>query len=92
MADIINEGDSKLEVIDSSTAALAKIIAELNGVLRVEQTNQLLNFYNPNDQLETGDATDDNQGAASTFNGLQVADATVRVQSGDGVSMPESND
>jgi hypothetical protein len=91
MADIINEGDSKLEVIDSSTAALAKIIAELNGVLRVEQTNQLLNFYNPNDQLETGDATDDNQGAASTFNGLQVADATVRIQSGDGVSVPESN-
>ena len=91
MADIINEGDSKLEVIDSSTAALAKIIAELNGVLRVEQTNQLLNFYNPNDQIETGDATDDNQGAASTFNGLQVADATVRIQSGDGVSVPESN-
>ena len=91
MADIINEGDSKLEVIDSSTAALAKIIAELNGVLRVEQTNQLLNFYNPNDQIETGNATDDNQGAASTFNGLQVADATVRIQSGDGVSVPESN-
>ena len=91
MADIINEGDSKLEVIDSSTAALAKIIAELNGVLRVEQTNQLLNFYNPNDQIETGDATDNNQGAASTFNGLQVADATVRIQSGDGVSVPESN-
>ena len=91
MADIINEGDSKLEVIDSSTDALAKIIAELNGVLRVEQTNQLLNFYNPNDQLETGNATDDNQGAASTFNGLQVADATVRIQSGDGVSVPESN-
>ena len=91
MADIINEGDSKLEVIDSSTAALAKIIAELNGVLRVEQTNQLLNFYNPNDQIETGDATDDNQGAASTFNGLQVNDAVIRIQSGDGVSVPESN-
>lgn len=91
MADIINEGNSKIEVIDSSTDALAKIIAELNGVLRVEQTNQLLNFYNPNDQIETGNATDDNQGAASTFNGLQVADATVRIQSGDGVSVPESN-
>ena len=91
MADIINEGNSKIEVIDSSTDALAKIIAELNGVLRVEQTNQLLNFYNPNDQIETGNATDDNQGAASTFNGLQVAHATVRIQSGDGVSVPESN-
>ena len=71
MADIINEGNSKVEVIDSSTDALAKIIAELNGTLRVEQSNTLLNFYNPNDQMETGDATDNNQGAASTFNGFQ---------------------
>ena len=47
MADIINEGNSKVEVIDASTDALAKIIAELNGTLRVEQTNTSLNFYNP---------------------------------------------
>ena len=91
MADIINEGNSKVEVVDSSTDALAKIIAELNGVLRVEQTNKSLNFYNPNDQMETGDATDDNQGAASTFNGLQTADSTIHIQSGDGVTVPESN-
>jgi len=91
MADIINEGNSKVEVIDSSTDALAKIIAELNGTLRVEQSNTLLNFYNPNDQMETGDATDNNQGAASTFNGFQNLDATVRIQSGDGSSVPQSN-
>jgi len=91
MADIINEGNSKVEVVDSSTDALAKIIAELNGVLRVEQTNKSLNFYNPNDQMETGDETDDNEGAASTFNGLQVADSTIHIQSGDGVTVPESN-
>ena len=91
MADIINEGNSKVEVIDASTDALAKIIAELNGTLRVEQTNTLLSFYNPNDQIETGNATDDNQGAASTFNGLQTNDATIRIQSGDGSSVPLSN-
>ena len=91
MADIINEGNSKVEVIDSSTDALAKIIAELNGTLRVEQSNTLLNFYNPNDQMETGDATDNNQGAASTFNGFQNLDATIRIQSGDGSSVPQSN-
>jgi len=91
MADIINEGNSKVEVIDVSTDALAKIIAELNGTLRVEQTNTSLNFYNPNDQIETGNATDDNQGAASTFNGLQVNDATIKIQSGDGSSTPLSN-
>jgi len=91
MADIINEGNSKVEVVDSSTDALAKIIAELNGVLRVEQTNKSLNFYNPNDQMETGDATDDNQGAASSFNGFQVADSTIHVQSGDGSTIPQSN-
>ena len=91
MADIINEGNSKVEVVDASTDALAKIIAELNGTLRVEQTNTLLSFYNPNDQIETGNATDDNQGAASTFNGLQVNDATIKIQSGDGSSTPLSN-
>ncbi len=91
MADLINEGNSKLEVVDASTDALAKIIAELNGTLRVEQTNTLLSFYNPNDQIETGNATDDNQGAASTFNGLQTNDATIRIQSGDGSSVPLSN-
>ena len=91
MADIINEGNSKVEVVDASTDALAKIIAELNGTLRVEQTNTSLNFYNPNDQIETGNATDDNQGAASTFNGLQTNDATIRIQSGDGSSVPLSN-
>jgi len=91
MADLINEGNSKLEVVDASTDALAKIIAELNGTLRVEQTNTSLNFYNPNDQIETGNATDDNQGAASTFNGLQVNDATIKIQSGDGSSVPLSN-
>ena len=91
MADIINEGNSKVEVVDASTDALAKIIAELNGTLRVEQTNTLLSFYNPNDQIETGNATDDNQGAASTFNGLQTNDATIRIQSGDGSSVPLSN-
>ncbi len=91
MADLINEGNSKLEVVDASTDALAKIIAELNGTLRVEQTNTLLSFYNPNDQIETGNAIDDNQGAASTFNGLQTNDATIRIQSGDGSSVPLSN-
>ncbi len=70
MADIINEGDSKLEVVDSSTAALAKIIAEINGVERINQSSTLLTFTNPADQMETGNATDDQNGAASTFNGI----------------------
>lgn len=91
MADIINEGDSKLEVVDSSTDALARIYAELNAEERFEITSTEIAFYNPNDQLETGDATDDNQGAASTFNGFQVAHSTIHIQSGDGVSVPESN-
>ena len=56
MADLINEGNSKIEVVDASSDALAKIIAEVNGTLRVEQSNTLLSFYNPNDQLETGNA------------------------------------
>ena len=38
MADIINEGDSKLEVVDASSDALAKIIAEINGVERIHQS------------------------------------------------------
>lgn len=91
MADIINEGDSKLEVVDSSTDGLARIYAELNAEERFEITSTKIAFYNPNDQLETGDATDDNQGAASTFNGLQVAHSTIHIQSGDGVSVPQSN-
>lgn len=91
MADIINEGDSKLEVVDSSTDLLAKIIAEVNGELRIEQTATNLRFYNPNDQIETGNATDDQNGAASTFNGLQVADGVLQIQSGDGSTIPQSN-
>ena len=67
MADIINEGNSKLEVIDNSSDAVAKIIAELNGVERINQSATLLTITNPNDQMETGNATDNNQGAASTF-------------------------
>jgi len=91
MADIINEGDSKLEVVDSSTDSLAKIIAEINGELRIEQTATNLRFYNPNDQMETGDATDDQNGAASSFNGFQVENGVLQIQSGDGSSVPESN-
>ena len=91
MADIINEGDSKLEVVDSSTDSLARIYAELNAEERFEITSTEIVFYNPNDQIETGDATDDNQGAASTFNGLQTAHNTIHIQSGDGVSVPQSN-
>lgn len=91
MADIINEGDSKLEVVDSSTDSLAKIIAEVNGELRIEQTATNLRFYNPNDQIETGNATDDQNGAASTFNGFQVENGVLQIQSGDGSSVPESN-
>lgn len=91
MADIINEGDSKIEVIDSGAAAAAEITAVLNNVERAEITSTLISFYNPSDQIETGNATDNNSGAASTFNGLQVNDATVRVQSGDGSSIPQSN-
>ena len=51
MADIINEGDSKVEVVDSSTAGLAKIIAELNGVERINQSATLLTLTTPNDQM-----------------------------------------
>ena len=91
MADIINEGDSKVEVVDSSTAGLAKIIAELNGVERINQSATLLTLTNPNDQMETGNATDDNQGAASTFNGFSTGDATIKVTSGDGSTVPTSN-
>ena len=91
MADIINEGDSKIEVIDSGAAAAAEITAVLNNVERADITSTLISFYNPSDQIETGNATDDNSGAASTFNGLQVNDATIRVQSGDGSSIPQSN-
>ena len=91
MADIINEGDSKIEVIDSGAAAAAEITAVLNNVERADITSTLISFYNPSDQIETGNATDNNSGAASTFNGLQVNDATIRVQSGDGSSIPQSN-
>ena len=91
MADIINEGDSKVEVVDSSTAGLAKIIAELNGVERINQSATLLTLTNPNDQMETGNATDNNQGAASTFNGFSTGDATIKVTSGDGSTVPTSN-
>lgn len=91
MADIINEGDSKLEVVDSSTDALAKIIAEINGEERIHQSATLLTFTNPNDQMETGDATDDQNGAASTFNGFTVADGVIKVTSGDGSTVPLSN-
>ena len=91
MADIINEGDPKIEVIDSGAAAAAEITAVLNNVERADITSTLISFYNPSDQIETGNATDNNSGAASTFNGLQVNDATIRVQSGDGSSIPQSN-
>ena len=91
MADIINEGDSKLEVVDASTDGLARIYAELNAEERFEITSTEIAFYNPNDQIETGDATDDNQGAASTFNGLSTGANTIHIQSGDGVSVPQSN-
>jgi len=91
MADIINEGDSKIEVIDSGAAVDAQITAVLNNVERADITSTLISFYNPSDQIETGNATDDNSGAATTFNGLQVNDATIRVQSGDGSSIPQSN-
>jgi len=91
MADIISEGDSKLEVIDASTDGLAKIIAELNGVERINLSSTVLTLTNPNDQMEVGDATDDQNGAASTFNGFAVGAATVQVTSGDGSTVPESN-
>ena len=91
MADLINEGNSKVEVVDSSTDALAKIIAEINGVERIHQSATLLTFKNPNDQLETGNATDDQNGAASSFNGFAVADGVIQVQSGDGSTIPQSN-
>jgi len=91
MADIINEGDSKLEVVDSSSDALAKIIAEINGVERIHQSSTILTFTNPADQMETGNATDNQNGAASTFNGFTVADGTIQVVSGNGSSVPLSN-
>ena len=91
MADIINEGDSKLEVVDASTDGLARIYAELNAQQRFEITSTEIAFYNPNDQIETGNATDNNQGAASTFNGLQTAHSTIHIQSGNGTSVPQSN-
>lgn len=91
MADLINEGNSKIEVVDNAADSLAKIIAEINGELRIEQTATNLRFYNPNDQMETGDATDDQNGAASSFNGFQVENGVLQIQSGDGSSVPESN-
>jgi len=91
MADIINEGDSKLEVVDSSIDSLAKIIAEINGVERINQSSTLLTFTNPDNQMETGDETDDQNGAASTFNGFQVDDGVIKVVSGDGSTIPQSN-
>tara|TARA_B100000900_G_scaffold360547_1_gene332707 strand:+ start:3528 stop:4769 length:1242 start_codon:yes stop_codon:yes gene_type:complete len=91
MADLINEGDSKIEVIDAGAAGDAQITAVLNNVERADITSTLISFYNPSDQMETGNATDNNSGAATTFNGFQVNDATVRIQSGDGSSIPQSN-
>lgn len=91
MADIISEGDSKLEVVDSSIDTLAKIIAEINGTERINQSATLLTLTNPNDQMETGNATDDQNGAASTFNGFQLSDGVVKVVSGDGSTIPLSN-
>ena len=92
MVDIINEGDSKVEVIDSGAAGDAQITAVLNNVERADITSTLISFYNPSDQMETGNATDNNTGAASTFNGFQVNDATIRVQSGaSSGSVPLSN-
>ena len=91
MADLINEGNSKVEVVDNAADSLAKIIAEINGVERINQSATLLTFKNPNDQLETGNATDDQNGAASSFNGFAVADGVIQVQSGDGSTIPQSN-
>ena len=91
MADLINEGNSKIEVVDNAADSLAKIIAEINGVERINQSATLLTFKNPNDQLETGNATDDQNGAASSFNGFAVADGVIQVQSGDGSTVPQSN-
>ena len=54
-------------------------------------TSTLISLYNTTDQMETGNATDDQNGAASTFNGFQVNDATLRLKSGDGSSVPYSN-
>ena len=82
MADIINEGNSKVEVIDSSTDALAKIIAEIN-VERVESIKYITKFFNPNDQMETGDATDNNLVLHPRLMVFKH-DAVLRVQSGDG--------
>ena len=91
MADLINEGNSKIEVVDNAADSLAKIIAEINGVERINQSATLLTFKNPNDQLETGNATDDQNGAASSFNGFAVADGVIQIQSGDGSTIPQSN-
>lgn len=91
MADLINEGNSKIEVVDNASDSLAKIIAEINGVERINQSATLLTFKNPNDQLETGNATDDQNGTASSFNGFAVADGVIQVQSGDGSTIPQSN-
>ena len=91
MADLINEGDSEIEVIDAGAAGDAQITAVLNNVERADITSTLISFYNPSDQMETGNATDNNSGAATTFNGFQVNDATIRIQSGDGSSIPQSN-
>ena len=92
MADVINEGDSKIEVIDAGAAGDAQITAVLNNVERADITSTLISFYNPSDQMETGNATDNNTGAAATFNGFQVNDATIRVQSGaSSGSVPLSN-
>ena len=91
MTDLINEGNSKIEVVDNAADSLAKIIAEINGVERINQSATLLTFKNPNDQLETGNATDDQNGTASSFNGFAVADGVIQVQSGDGSTIPQSN-
>ena len=91
MVDVISEGDSKIEVIDAGAAADAQITAVLNNVERADITSTLISFYNTGDQMETANATDDNSGAASSFNGFQVDDATVRVRTGDGSTIPYSN-
>jgi hypothetical protein len=91
MADLIEEGDSKLEVVDATVDSAAKIIAEINGTERINQSATLLTFTNPDDQMETGDATDDQNGAASSFNGFQVDNGVIKVVSGDGSSVPQSN-
>ena len=62
MADVINEGDSKIEVIDAGAAGDAQITAVLNNVERADITSTLISFYNPSDQMETGNATDNNTG------------------------------